>query len=150
MELDPAYWPQFAPRCARIGNYRTGLAELTAREFLNCLMTLGLVGRTPAGRPDIGPDLSTIGDDGEFAAAFHAEWERLLDFENGAYGFQVEPTRVGVNRLLHWGPLKATSCPHTRRGEPVFDDQQNWGMSLCQRRLELPHSAKLDRVASAW
>lgn len=92
VQLDPAIGERYTPRCARIGQvYTIGLLECIRWNLLTNLGILGFVGRREDGTPDIGSHLSAIKDDRFFVAEFRNEWERLLGFEHGAYGFLAEP-----------------------------------------------------------
>ncbi|MCX6343459.1 MAG: hypothetical protein NT018_00120 [Armatimonadetes bacterium] len=101
VELDPALKSRYSPRCAHNSKYPAAFLEHTAQNFLNILGMLGMVDRRDDGSADIGPDLSGIKDDLAFATAVHSEWERLLGFEHGAYGFYVEPN-VAWNDALRY------------------------------------------------
>lgn len=65
------------------------LLKTIREQFLMMLGLLGFVMERPSGFADAGPELAAIEDDREFAKAFHAEWERALQFEDGFYGFHV-------------------------------------------------------------
>lgn len=91
VELDPVLWPLYSPRCAKNSTYPNAFMEHTAWYFLTTLGIFGLVSRRNDGSADIGPDLSSIEDDELFAITMHQEWDRLLGFEHGAYGFYVSP-----------------------------------------------------------
>lgn len=65
------------------------LLKTIREQFLMMLGLLGFVMERPSGFADVGPELAAIEDDREFAEAFHAEWERALQFEDGFYGFHV-------------------------------------------------------------
>ena len=92
VQLDPAVGERYTPRYAKIEQvYTVALLECIRWNLLTNLGILGFVGRRQDGTPDIGPHLSAIEDDWQFVAAFHQEWQRLLGFEHGAYGFLVEP-----------------------------------------------------------
>jgi hypothetical protein len=119
VQLDPAVGERYTPRCAGIEQvYTVGLLECIRWSLLTNLGILGFVGRRQDGTPGIGPHLSAIEDDRQFVAAFHEEWERLLGFEHGAYGFLVEPNIAWTDMTrylsLCYGLCNTVSDPQPR------------------------------------
>ena len=67
------------------------LLRTIKEQLLRMLGILGHVQARESGYADIGVDLAAIDDDAEFVEAFHGEWERQLQFEDGFYDFHVVP-----------------------------------------------------------
>ena len=86
-----ATYRRLAPEQAMPVGYFHLLLGTIKEQFLRMLGILGRVQARESGYADIGPELARIEDDLEFTEAFHSEWERQLQFEDGFYGFHVMP-----------------------------------------------------------
>lgn len=125
IEIDPSLSDRYCPRCARKISYLFALVERTRWNFLNLLGALGFVKRRANGQPDIGPDLAGISDDRMFAEVLHAEWDRLLGYEHGAYGFLVE-ANIGWTEMtrylrLRYGLEEIVSKTHGYRKDVAWE-----------------------------